>query len=248
MERLWDHFGETPYLDNPPRKRGRKRKGGGRRKKSPPKGFRSWGAWAKAMQRFRRAGGKKRKRHSHKGGGGMAKRKRSHKRRRASINPPRRHRKRHRAATNPPRRHRYHQNPPIVGGALNTVKEGLGAVPGQVTGRIISRGLPVMMGKDPSSAVGMGISGVATVVAATAARRLGQRFARDLAGAGFAAIIERYLSTALAGKNIPLISAGLSGYVQVAPSTTRALPASGVGAYVHSMAGSDDGDVELYGY
>lgn len=233
--RLYDG---QPFLVNPKRK-GRNMAA----KRKPPKPYRTWAAWSKAMQRARKSGTKKNPRRRASAGQKKTTRKTTTRSkptmatRRKRRAPARRRSTARRAA---PRRRSYRRNPPRRRDLIGKLTDATVGALQVIGGKVIVRSVPQMLGLPKSGALGIAVqAGVALLAGTLADRVLGVK-AGEMVMIG---ALTSPLESAIAGLNIPFVSpalmpAGLGSYVRVPAgrrgSIGRYPHTNGLGAYVHA--------------
>ncbi len=231
------------WFDNPRKRRGstsRRRKS----RRRPPKGYKSWKSWSRAMRS--RIGKKK--------GGSMARRrgKRRGKRRSSSRRHSRRssrrsiHVVRHPVLVNR-RRHRGYRrrgNPRfsmrgVFSRATTAAVDGVWIV----GGKAVTNALPALIGLSPTGILGLGIKALAAVASGYLFGFVSANAGKLAAASGFASIYEPYIK----GLNLPILSPALAaddvyGYAAY-PDETDTLPMS---AYPGGGGGVTEDELAAY--
>ncbi len=245
------------WFDNPPRRKG-KRKGKSRR--SPPKGYKTWTSWSRAMRSRKKGGSKMAKRRGSRkklyGAAAAAHakaRRRGGAKRRSRPRTTTKRRTWRRTSVTTARRAgrqlRYRRtNPPrgfggIVGQLMNGVQDAAWIVGGKAASRIIAGFIPIGAG---GMAVNLAIQAAAALGAGYVGRFISPNASRMMLAGGLAGVVETFVKSL----NLPLVSQALGDdFYTTPPLAVGAYPGQ-FGAYAASpalMAGvGDDEDEGLY--
>lgn len=196
---LWEEFPERPYLVNPRGKtmaravKKSAKKSHRRAKRSPPKGFRSWGAYMASI----RPGSKKST--PSKEGRSMARKHKKRARHTAS--------RAHAPARRHARRRSYRHNPGATG-LLPMLMQGVMDAGQIVLGKAAVRALPALLKLPSEGAIGIGIQAATAVGLGFAAEKVKRGAGRMVTAGALAAPIESFVKSL----NVPILSTALGDY------------------------------------